>query len=76
MVLRDSEHCGATDLAAVLRWARSSVGADLEGYRSEFVRMVEEARRIAVDPPRTDPVDQPLEGRDSDGRPAVTSAGV
>ena len=47
MVLRDSEHCGATDLAAVLRWARSSVGEDREGYRSEFVRMVEEAQRLA-----------------------------
>ena len=47
MVLRDSKHCGATDLAAVLRWARDSVGEDHEGYRREFVRMVEEAQRLA-----------------------------
>ncbi len=56
MVLRDSEHCGTADLDAVLGWARSdavlgwarsSVGEDLEGYRGEFVRMVEEARRLA-----------------------------
>ena len=46
MVLRDSKYCGATDLAAVLRWARSSVGRDQEGYRREFVRMVEEAQRL------------------------------
>ena len=46
MVLRDSKFCGAADLAAVLRWARSSVGRDHEGYRREFVRMVEEAQRL------------------------------
>jgi Ca-activated chloride channel family protein len=47
MVLRDSEYRGAVDLAAVLRWARDSVGQDLEGYRREFVRMVEEAQHLA-----------------------------
>jgi Ca-activated chloride channel family protein len=47
MVLRDSKYRGAADLAAVLRWARDSVGSDREGYRGEFVRMVEEAQRLA-----------------------------
>ncbi len=47
MVLRDSEYCGATDLAAVLRWAEGSMGEDEEGYRREFVRMVNEAQRLA-----------------------------
>jgi Ca-activated chloride channel family protein len=47
MVLRDSKYCGAADLAAVLRWARSSLGRDDEGYRREFIRMVEEAQRLA-----------------------------
>ena len=47
MVLRDSEYRGTADLAAVLRWARSSVGRDHEGYRREFVRMVEEAQHLA-----------------------------
>ena len=47
MVLRDSKHRGAVDLAAVLRWARDSVGRDREGYRREFVGMVEEAQRLA-----------------------------
>ena len=47
MVLRDSEYRGASDLTAVLRWARASVGPDLEGYRREFVRMVEEAQHLA-----------------------------
>ena len=38
---------GAVDLADVLAWVRNSVGPDHEGYRSEFVRMVEEAQRLA-----------------------------
>ncbi len=46
MVLRDSKYCGGTDLAAVLRWAEDSVGQDEEGYRREFVRMVEEAQHL------------------------------
>ena len=46
MVLRDSKYCGGTDLAAVLGWAEGSVGEDHEGYRREFVRMVEEAQRL------------------------------
>jgi Ca-activated chloride channel family protein len=47
MVLRDSEYRGTADLADVARWARSSVGEDLAGYRTEFLRMVEEAQRLA-----------------------------
>jgi len=47
MVLRDSKYCGSVDLAAVLRWARSAVGPDLEGYRREFARMVEAAQHLA-----------------------------
>ena len=47
MVLRDSRYCGATDLEEVLRWARSSVGADREGYRREFLELVREAHRLS-----------------------------
>lgn len=50
MVLRGSKHCGATTLADVVGWARASVGADLEGYRAEFVRMVRAAQRLQPDP--------------------------
>ena len=46
MVLRDSKYGEAVDLATVLRWARNSVGRDREGYRGEFIRMVEEAQRL------------------------------
>ena len=41
MILRDSEHCGAWTLADVLALARQSIGEDSEGYRTEFVRLVE-----------------------------------
>ena len=47
MVLRDSRYCGATDLEEVLRWARSSVGPDREGYRREFLELVREAHRLS-----------------------------
>ena len=41
MLLRDSEYCGDFGLADVLDLARSSTGEDREGYRTEFVRLVE-----------------------------------
>jgi Ca-activated chloride channel family protein len=47
MVLRDSKYRGEVELSTVLGWARDSVGRDREGYRGEFVRMVEEAQRLA-----------------------------
>jgi Ca-activated chloride channel family protein len=47
MVLRDSKYRGDVELSTVLGWARDSVGRDSEGYRGEFVRMVEEAQRLA-----------------------------
>ncbi len=42
MVLRESEYCGNDwTLADVLRLARSATGEDVEGYRAEFIRLVE-----------------------------------
>jgi Ca-activated chloride channel family protein len=41
MLLRDSEYRGDLGLADVLDLARSSTGEDREGYRTEFVRLVE-----------------------------------
>jgi Ca-activated chloride channel family protein len=52
MVLRNSEHRGNADYDMVLRLARESIGKDSEGYRSEFVKLVEQARAlraVAVD---------------------------
>ncbi len=44
MLLRDSEQCGEFTLDDVMRLARSGVGEDGHGYRSEFVRLVETTR--------------------------------
>ncbi len=42
MILRESEYCGNDwTLADVLRLARSATGEDVEGYRAEFIRLVE-----------------------------------
>ncbi|MEO8451928.1 MAG: von Willebrand factor type A domain-containing protein [Gemmatimonadota bacterium] len=44
MVLRESEFRGQASLAAVLDRARRARGDDEEGYRAEFIRLVESVR--------------------------------
>ena len=41
MVLRESEHKGSADMRMVARLAREGRGADAEGYRADFIRLVE-----------------------------------
>jgi Ca-activated chloride channel family protein len=41
MVLRESEHKGNADWRMVAQLARAGRGEDAEGYRSEFIRLVE-----------------------------------
>jgi Ca-activated chloride channel family protein len=41
MILRNSEYKGCMDYDAVLRLARASKGSDEDGYRAEFIRLVE-----------------------------------
>lgn len=48
MLLRDSEYCTGFGLAEVARLARGALGADKEGYRSEFVRLVETAHTLEL----------------------------
>ena len=48
MLLRDSEYCTDFGLGDVVRLAKSGLGADEEGYRSEFVRLVETARSLEL----------------------------
>jgi len=43
MLLRDSEFSGSSSYRQVLRLAEGALGRDPEGYRAEFVRMVESA---------------------------------
>ncbi len=47
MLLRDSKYKSNASYNEVLQLARSSVGADPQGYRSEFIEMVETARTLS-----------------------------
>jgi Ca-activated chloride channel homolog len=48
MLLRDSRYKGQASYDGVLRLARASAGADLRGYRTEFVRLVETAQALSA----------------------------
>ena len=48
LLLRDSEHKGRSSYNQVLELARSSRGKDSEGYRAEFIKLVEAASQLAV----------------------------
>jgi Ca-activated chloride channel family protein len=56
MLLRDSDNKGSVTFDQVLDMARGARGADAEGYRGEFVGLVEAARTLrAAQPPEGDP---------------------
>ncbi len=46
MVLRDSKYKGNANLDLVLNLAQNSQGADLEGYRADFIELVKTAKKI------------------------------
>ena len=48
MILRGSEHRGASNLAAVAEIASGAIGNDPGGYRSEFVDLVRRAQSLGV----------------------------
>jgi Ca-activated chloride channel family protein len=47
MLLRDSEHKGTATYAAMLELARQGRGDDPDGYRAEFIQLIESARALA-----------------------------
>jgi Ca-activated chloride channel family protein len=47
MLLRGSRYRGQSSFDGALELARSSAGADLRGYRTEFLGLVETARRLS-----------------------------
>ena len=47
MILRDSEFKGSTDFEQVIEWANTSKGQDKNGYRAEFIRLIESTRLIS-----------------------------
>jgi len=51
MLLRDSEYRGAASYEQVLTLARGARGDDVQGYRGEFIGMVESARTLAASTP-------------------------
>jgi Ca-activated chloride channel family protein len=46
MLLRESEHCPGFSLDDVARLARGALGPDSEGYRAEFLGLVDRARSL------------------------------
>ena len=48
LLLRQSPHRGAADWSRVVETARGALGDDREGYRAEFVRLVDGARGIEL----------------------------
>ncbi|HEV7893676.1 MAG TPA: VWA domain-containing protein [Pyrinomonadaceae bacterium] len=47
MLLRGSRYKGQASYDSAAQLARASVGADLQGHRSEFVRLIESARTLS-----------------------------
>ena len=46
MILRDSPYRGAATLDGVLELGQDGRGADREGYRSEFLKLVRQAKSV------------------------------
>lgn len=49
MLLRDSEYKGSAKFSTVLQMAKSSLGKDDEGYRKEFITLVQKASKLKND---------------------------
>lgn len=47
MILRDSEFKGSLDYNKVKKWAESAKGKDKNGYRAEYIRLIESTRLIS-----------------------------
>ena len=59
MLLRDSKHRGQASVDQILTLARSALGRDEDGYRQDFVQMVESARPILARPTAIASADEP-----------------
>jgi hypothetical protein len=46
MILRDSEYKGNGSLQQVLEWAQQGKGADMNGYRADFIELVRKAQAL------------------------------
>jgi Domain of unknown function (DUF3520)./von Willebrand factor. len=46
MILRDSEYKGNASLQQVMEWAQQGMGADVNGYRADFIELVRKAQAL------------------------------
>jgi Ca-activated chloride channel family protein len=46
MILRDSEYKGNGSLQQVIEWAQQGIGADVNGYRADFIELVRKAQTL------------------------------
>src|SRR6266702_1978033 len=46
MILRDSDHKGNGSLQQVIEWAQQGMGADVNGYRADFIELVRKAQAL------------------------------
>ena len=46
MILRDSDYKGNGSLQQVIEWAQQGTGADMNGYRADFVELVRKAQAL------------------------------
>lgn len=46
MILRDSEYKGNGSLQQVLEWAQQGMGADVSGYRADFIELVRKTQAL------------------------------
>ena len=46
MILRDSEYKGKGSLQQVIEWAQQGTGADVNGYRADFIELVRKAHAL------------------------------
>ena len=46
MILRDSEYKGNGSLQRVLEWAQQGKGADVNGYRADFIELVRKTQAL------------------------------
>jgi Uncharacterized protein YfbK, C-terminal/von Willebrand factor len=46
MILRDSEYKGNGSLQQVIEWAQQGMGADVNGYRADFIELVRKVRAL------------------------------
>jgi Ca-activated chloride channel family protein len=65
LLLSDSKFKGDASFDRILDRARHAKGEDLEGYRAEFIRLVETAQLIA--PPTPPPPPAPAGNRPDEG---------